>query len=140
MEAARALAARLEVDAVVSSPEPKALATARAFGAPVEVDERLREHERAGMPFLSTPSEFERAVARGFARPGEVVLGSESFDAARERFAAGVADASREHPEGRLAIVSHGTVIALYAARAWGADALAVWRGLALPDVLELRR
>src|SRR4051794_41497745 len=43
--AARALGASLSLDAVVSSPEPKALQTAAALGAPVAVDGRLREHD-----------------------------------------------------------------------------------------------
>jgi broad specificity phosphatase PhoE len=114
--------------------------TAEALGLAVELDGRLREHERDGVPFYPTREEFVSAVEAGFARPGDVVLGSESFAAARERFAAAVEDAQERHPGGRLAIVSHGTVIALYAARVWGADPLAVWRGLALPDVLELPR
>jgi broad specificity phosphatase PhoE len=139
-EAAAALAGRVRADAVVSSPEPKALETAAALGAPLSVDPRLREHDRAGMPFLAGHAEFVAAVEAGFARPGEVVLGVESFDAAHARFAAAVEDALAAHPGRRLAIASHGTVIALYAARAMGADPAALWRGLALPDVVELPR
>ena len=49
----RAAAARLRgtvvVDTVVSSPEPKALETAAALDAPLEIDARLREHDRAGV-------------------------------------------------------------------------------------------
>jgi broad specificity phosphatase PhoE len=125
------------VDAVVSSLEPKALETAEAFGLPVELDSRLREHVRGGVPHFDDPEEFERAVAAGFARPHEAVFGDESFDAAHERFAAAVDDARARH-SGRLAVVAHGTVIALYAARALGADPLALWRSLGLPDAVEL--
>ncbi|HEX6460277.1 MAG TPA: phosphoglycerate mutase family protein, partial [Thermoleophilaceae bacterium] len=94
-----ALARRVRADAVVSSPEPKALETAAALGPPVEVDPRLREHDRAGEPFRD---DVAAAVEAGFARPGDVVFGVESYDAARERFAAAVAAASAAHPTGRL--------------------------------------
>jgi broad specificity phosphatase PhoE len=139
--AGRAAAARLrltlDVDAVVSSPEPKALETAAALDAPLEIDPRLREHDRSGVGWLD---DFAATVEAGFARPAEVVLGVESFHAARDRFAAAVDAALAAHPAERLAIVSHGTVIALYAAWATGADPAALWRGLALPDVIELDR
>jgi broad specificity phosphatase PhoE len=137
----RAAAARLRltlrVDALVSSPEPKALETAAALDAPLEVDARLREHDRAGVGWLD---DFAAAIEAGFARPDEVVLGVETFDAARDRFAAAVADALAAHPGERLAIVSHGTVIALYAAPVLGADPAELWRRLRLPDVIELDR
>jgi broad specificity phosphatase PhoE len=134
-EAAAALAERVRADAVVSSPEPKALETASALGAPLTVDARLREHDRAGVGWLD---DFAAAVEAGFARPDEVVLGVESYAAALARFAAAVDDARAAHPDGRLAIVSHGTVIALYAGRASGRDPVAVWRELRMPDVVEL--
>jgi broad specificity phosphatase PhoE len=122
---------------VVSSPEPKALETAAALEVPLEIDPRLREQDRAGVGWRD---DFAAAVEAGFARPAEVVLGVESFHAARDRFAAAVAAALAAHPGERVAIVSHGTVIALYAARAMGADPAALWRGLGFPDVIELDR
>jgi broad specificity phosphatase PhoE len=132
---ARRLAEWLRVDVVVSSPEPTALGTAAELDAPLEVDPRLREHDRAGVDWLE---DLAAAVEAGFARPREVVLGTESFDAARARFAAAADAALAAHPGERIALVSHGTVIALYAARAMGADPAALWRGLAVPDVIEL--
>jgi broad specificity phosphatase PhoE len=135
--AAAALAPRVRADAVVSSPEPKALQTAVALGAPVTVDPRLREHDRAGVGWRE---DFAALVEAGFARPGEVVFGVESFDAAHTRFAVAVDAAVAAHPGERLAIVTHGTVIALYAARALGRDPVEVWRALALPDLIELPR
>jgi broad specificity phosphatase PhoE len=137
----RAAAARLRgtvvVDTVVSSPEPKALETAAALDAPLEVDPRLREHDRAGMGWRE---HFAAAVEAGFARPADVVLGVESFHAARDRFAAAVDAALDAHPGERVALVSHGTVIALYAARELDADPVELWRGLRFPDVIELDR
>jgi 2,3-bisphosphoglycerate-dependent phosphoglycerate mutase len=136
--AAAALRETVRVDAVVSSPEPKALETAAALDAPLEVDLRLREQDRAGVPFFASRDDFVAAVEAGFARPGDVVLGVESFDAARARFAAAVEAARDGHPGERVALVSHGTVIALYLARLTGGDAVQLWRGLAMPDVRQL--
>ena len=136
--AAAGLSARVAVDVIVSSPEPKALETAAALDGPLELDPRLREHDRAGVPFFATPGEFAAAVEAGFARPDEVVFGVESFAAAGRRFAAAVEAAVEAHPGERVAIVSHGTVIALHLARVRGGDAAALWRGLAMPDVIEL--
>src|SRR4051794_38807245 len=88
--AARALGTQLSVDAVVCSPEPKALQTAAAFDVPLTVDARLREHDRATIPHFATREEFVAAVEAGFERPDEIVLGVESYDAAHARFAAAV--------------------------------------------------
>jgi broad specificity phosphatase PhoE len=68
-----------------------------------------------------------------FARPDEVVIGEESADAARARFAA-VVDAA-ERP---AAVVTHGTVIALYRAGSEPDGGFAFWERLALPDVVEV--
>jgi broad specificity phosphatase PhoE len=136
--AAERLRAEVLVAAVVSSPEPKALETAAALDASLEIDPRLREHDRAGVPHFATQAEFVAAVESGFATPREVVFGVESYDAAHARFAAAVDAAIAAHPGERVALVSHGTVIALYAARATDADPVALWRGLGLPHVIEL--
>jgi broad specificity phosphatase PhoE len=130
----RALAPRR----LLSSPEPKALETAEliapALGLEVEVEvERdLREHERRTLPFLPR-DEFVRRMREFFARPDEVVLGEESAGAARGRFSA-VVD-SVERP---AAVVTHGTVIALYRAGSDPDGGFAFWEGLALPDVVEV--
>jgi broad specificity phosphatase PhoE len=125
--AAEELALRLPAaPRVVTSPEPKALATAepiaRANGVEVVVDERLREVER--WPNLPSYEEHVAAVARYLA--GEPVDGWEPREQADRRFreaVAGLDDA---------VVVTHGTVLALFL----GLD-LASWRAMRLPEVYE---
>jgi 2,3-bisphosphoglycerate-dependent phosphoglycerate mutase len=112
--------------------------TAAAFDAPVAIDARLREHDRATVPHFATREEYQAAVEAGFARPDKVVLGVESYAGACARVTAAIEAAAAEHAGRRLAIVTHGTVMALYTAQLTGADPLELWRGFALPHVLEL--
>jgi broad specificity phosphatase PhoE len=121
---------------LLSSPEPKALETAEliapALGLEVEVDGDLREHQRRSLPFLPR-AEFLRRMGEFFARPDEVVVGEESAGAARVRFAAVVDSVGRP-----AAVVTHGTVIALYAAGSDPDGGFGFWKTLALPDVVQV--
>jgi broad specificity phosphatase PhoE len=122
--------------AIVSSTEPKAAETAAALSVEVTFDERLREPDRSGVPWLGE-AEFGRAVGAAFERPDEIVFGRESIAAARNRFAASVED-HRRHVSGTLVVVAHGTVIAAYAAAQAGVDGFALWRRLGLPSFVVL--
>jgi broad specificity phosphatase PhoE len=120
--------------AIVSSTEPKALETAALLGAELGLEVRevdgLRETARRTVGFMEA-QEFRRSVRALFERPDEVVFGEESARAALRRFAA-VVD---ELPE-RTVVVSHGTVISLYAAARTGRDGFEIWSGLDLPDLV----
>jgi broad specificity phosphatase PhoE len=125
---------------VVSSVEPKAAETAgiiaARLGVPVELVPGLHEHERRGVGLLGRAA-FEAAVARFFARPTELVLGGETADATSERFWQAVTGVIARADAGRdILVVTHGTVLSLFAARAAGADVLVLWRGLRLPDAV----
>jgi broad specificity phosphatase PhoE len=124
---AKGLAARIpSVARVLSSPEPKALATAepiaRRSGVQLEVDERLREVERAAnLPDV----ESHRAAVRAYLG-GADVDGWEDRSRARVRFAAavdGVDDA---------VVITHATVLALFLDYDFAA-----WAQIGLPDVIE---
>jgi broad specificity phosphatase PhoE len=125
--AAEELAARLApVPRVLSSPEPKAVATAeplaRRSGVAVEVDERLREVERA----TNRPDyDAHRAAVRAYL-DGDSVDGWEARDAALARF--------REALDGvdDAAVVTHATVLSLFL----GYD-FERWEAIRLPDVIE---
>ena len=122
---------------VFSSQEPKARETAilaaRAWHCPLELGVGLHEHERTAQSYLDR-SEFQAGVAGLFARPGELVFGSESADQAHARFAAAIAGLVERYPDGNLAVVAHGTVIALFVARANGLDPFPLWQRLGLPS------
>lgn len=131
------------VDAVVSSHEPKALATARTLslvlGVPTTTGTDLEEHHRDDVPFMPDV-EFLRTVKRFFARPDVLVFGSETAREAEGRFRKGVIDALASRPGKRLAVVTHGTVMALALAQANGLEPFALWQSLKLPEAIVVRR
>ena len=114
------------VPRVLSSPEPKAVATAeplaRRSGVEVEVDARLGEVARdANLPDAAS----HRAAVRAYLS-GEAIHGWESADVACARFSTaldGLDDA---------AVVTHATILALFLGYDFDA-----WSRIALPDVIE---
>lgn len=121
---------------MMASPEPKALETASLvaarLGIGVEVEDDLREHEREWLE-----SGFEQAVGRFFAEPGRAVFGSESADSCFGRFDTAVRSALDRRGD-RIAFVTHGTVMSLYAARRAGVDPFPLWKSLAMPALIAL--
>jgi broad specificity phosphatase PhoE len=119
---------------LLSSPEPKAVETAEliapVLGLEVEVEDDLRETARRTVGWLRE-DDLRAGIRQLFARPDEVVFGEESANAALARFTAAV----ERVPEPAV-VVSHGTVISLYAAARTGRDAYELWSGLELPDLV----
>ena len=111
---------------VLSSPEPKATATAepiaRAAGVEIEVEERLREVERAGN--LADYEAHRDAVRRYLA--GDPVEGWEPRERALARVRAAVAGVDD------AAVVSHGMLLSLLLGYSFEQ-----WARIALPDVVE---
>ncbi len=128
-------------DVIVSSVEPKAAETARIVAhrldKPFEMIQGLHEHERSSVGFLGT-AQFETALARFFEKQHELVLGSETADEARERFARAVAGVIEKYRNKSVAIVSHGTVISLFVARAAKLEPFAFWKRLGLPSFVVI--
>ena len=76
-----------------------------------------------------------------FRRPGELVLGRESADQALARFDEAVGRVVAGRPDGgNVAVVSHGTVIALFVARhgGRGGRGFDLWRRLGLPSFVVM--
>jgi broad specificity phosphatase PhoE len=125
------------LDLLVSSEEPKAIETAQLVAARLRIDTAtapdLDEHRR---PFLADG--FEVAIERFFAQPGERVFGDETANEARARFAEAVNAVLRDHRDGRIGIVAHGTVIALYAAPYFHTGAAALWKRMQHPSFVVL--
>jgi broad specificity phosphatase PhoE len=137
------LGARLRarsVESLFCSPEIKAIETAEivshAIGKPFEVVDGLQEHDRSNVPFI--PGSFRDSVARFFNHPADLVLGRETADQAHARFAAAVEDILAGNAGSNIAVISHGTVISLYAARAAGLDPMPLWERLQLPSYVVL--
>ncbi|MGD8792007.1 MAG: histidine phosphatase family protein, partial [Anaerolineae bacterium] len=123
--------------AIVASQEPKAAETGRIvagiLGLPFETAPDLHEHEREHEPFFASQETFRRQVVRLLEQPEAPIFGQETGDEARRRFAAALEAVLAAHPQGNLAIVTHGTVMALFLARAAGLDAVFFWQRLGLP-------
>ncbi len=109
------------------------------LGVPASTGTDLEEHHRGGVPFMAE-ADFQRTIRRFFARPDVLVFGSETAEEAEARFKRGVDACLGARPGKRLAIVSHGTVIALALARANGLDPYSFWASLKLPEDLVVRR
>ncbi|MFC4427675.1 histidine phosphatase family protein [Deinococcus navajonensis] len=118
---------------VVSSEEPKAIATAEALARILNVPRRrmlgLHEHLRYTTAFVS-PEVFQAQVQRFFLEPDVLVMGEESATDARTRFRNAIHAVMQGNPYGCVAVVAHGTVISLLAEEMGGTDPTALWRSL----------
>jgi 2,3-bisphosphoglycerate-dependent phosphoglycerate mutase len=140
--AALAFAERLrpyELRFIASSREPKASQTARTIAEhlaiPWAVEPDLHEHERSKVPFFHDMEEWYRRAAELLARPDDLVFGDETANQARARFRTAVTRVVAAHPTGDIAIVAHGTVLALYTDPP---DPFAFWKSLKMPDLIDL--
>ena len=121
---------------LLASTEPKARETAElvapALGLEVQLSDGVRETARRTVGWLAA-EEIDRGIRELFERPGEVVFGEESAEAALARFEAVVAGLQQP-----AVVVTHGTVLSLYAAPRIGRDAYELWTSLELPDIVEV--
>ena len=128
--------ARYEPRVLLASTEPKARETAElvapALGLEVELSDGLRETSRQTVGWLAR-EELDRGIRELFERPREVVFGEESAEAALARFEADVDGLSEP-----AVVVTHGTVLSLYAAPKIGREPYELWCSLELPDVVEV--
>jgi broad specificity phosphatase PhoE len=122
--------------AVVSSYEMKARETASIIATTLDIPQQTADglHEHVRHIFIEDPAEWDAAVATFFARPDELVLGSETARQAQARFSQAVRTELQRHPTGNLIIVTHGTVLTLFL---WQhhlvSDPFLAWKKLKLP-------
>ena len=124
-----------------TSTEPKAVETAeivaKAFGVQARTVAGLEEQDRGNVPFFETRDEFERAVEHFFREPDRLVLGTETAEQALARFTCAIDQIiSAGHADS--VVVTHGTVMTLYAARVAGVRQMYFWRRLGLPSYVVL--
>ena len=131
---------RVRDDAVwFSSPEEKALDTARRLtDGPVTVADDLSEHRR-GARWFDSPEEFRAAVRRAFERPDESAVPEwEPLSRTADRVVGAVRRLLDAH-DSDLVLVGHGTAwTVLAAAFSGGPPDLDAWERLAMPDVWVL--
>lgn len=127
----------LALDVLISSTEPKAIQTAQHVAGHLSLQSHalpgLEEHHRDTVPHLAT-RDFLASMAQVFKQPRRRILGEETAHQASERFLKGIADAIDRHPAGNIAVVTHGTVIALYLAYYNDIDPYMLWRQMSLPS------
>jgi broad specificity phosphatase PhoE len=126
---------------VVSSDEPKAAETAQLvagrLNVPWHTAPGLHEHDRSNVPHLRS-GEFISMMELFFRKPRDLVLGCETADQARSRFESAVRRVLGEHPDGNVAVVSHGTVVALMLEGKGKRSGFEVWRAMGLPSMAVL--
>jgi len=129
---------------IVSSTEPKAVETARLVAGELKISNQsaadLHEHDRSNVPHLRS-GEFISMMELFFRRPDELVLGKETAQQAEQRFTDAIEKILKTHATvDSVAVVSHGTVIALFLARHLAQPPFQIWREMGLPSfvVLEL--
>lgn len=122
--------------AIISSDELKARRTAEPLanrlGLPIEVIPALHEHERRTVGYLDDAT-FQATMARLFAEPDTLVFGEETANQALARFTQAVEEAVASHPNGDIAIFTHGTVLSLFVAAHSDNDPMTFWYHLNLP-------
>lgn len=141
----RPLAERLREygpEVVVTSTEPKAnetgLRVSSVLGLPFESAPDLHEARRDTVPYHADADQWHASVEHFFETPDELVLGEETAAQATARFTGAVNTVLGRNPERTVAIVSHGTVISLYAASVAGVDPFPLWQRLALPSFVVM--
>jgi len=112
-------------------------APAQLLHKPVETAEGLHEHDRSNVRWLER-DQFEAAIAALLEKPETLVLGNETGDQAHHRFAEAISNVLGQHPGGNVAVVTHGTVLALYVSRATGLEPFALWKRLGMPSFVVL--
>ena len=130
------------VDSVISSTEPKAVETgeliAHTLRRPFHRIEGLHEHDRSDVGYFHDSEDFDNAVHSLFDNPSELVFGRETADEAHQRFSEALESFLRGYEGRNLAVVAHGTVISLFAARNAGADPYALRKRLSTPSYVVI--
>ncbi|HWP39495.1 MAG TPA: histidine phosphatase family protein [Tepidisphaeraceae bacterium] len=126
---------------IVSSTEPKAVETAELVAShlaiPCETAPDLHEHDRSNVPHMRS-GEFISMMELMFRKPDQLVLGRETARQAQQRFSHAVQSVISRHDGKDLAIVSHGTVIALFVAQHSARPAFQLWRMMELPSFVVM--
>lgn len=123
---------------IITSTEPKAFETgqiiANELGIPCQTAPDLHEHERITTPYYPTREAFRATVSRLFLEPNELIMGEETAVQAQTRFVNAVNNVMTTHPTGNIAIVTHGTVLTLFATyHQPQLNPIPFWRNLTLP-------
>jgi broad specificity phosphatase PhoE len=128
------------VTRIYSSVEPKALETAALvamrLGLALEPHLNLHENDRTGLDFLGE-NQLHSRIQEFFNKPDEITIGVETANSARERFTRSIIDIVA-HDHQCVAVVTHGTVLTLFAAHYNALVPFDLWLRLGLPSYVVL--
>lgn len=126
---------------IITSVEPKAVETgqivAERLGVPQAAMDGLHEHDRRHVGLLDRAT-FQERMAAFFAQPDTLVFGQETATQACARFTRALDAGPAAGLEAPVAVVAHGTVMALYLAQVAGIDPYPFWQRLGLPAFVVL--
>jgi broad specificity phosphatase PhoE len=124
-----------EVELIFSSPEPKALRTAkpaaRRWDIPLEAVDHLRELRRPRLV-----PDYEKTIRHLFAEPEVSIAGLEPAAQVGARATRCIKALVAAHPGQTLAVVSHGLILTIFLAQLenrW--PTLTEWRAVPFPGV-----
>lgn len=128
-----------DLQKIYCSNERKAMETAELtatrLGVPLRVAGGVHEHVRTGAPYLSQDA-FLTTLQRFFAEPGKPVFGAETAQEACWRFTRAVRTLVKGESHGDVAIVTHGTVLSLFAGANSNWEPYDFWKKLDQPAVI----
>ena len=126
-----------ELDAIHTSPEPKASSTAQRItarhGLPIHIERDLREVEGRSW---TDQAEYRQQVRRYLA--GEDIEGWEAIQEVQHRVRACIESIIEQDAGRDVAVVSHGLALTVYLAGLLELDAAAaykMWAGIRFPDI-----
>lgn len=138
--ACKTLAAELreyDIVRVYTSEEDKARLTGQILAdelkLPVASAPNLNETLRHSVPYFPDVADFQQAVKRAMQQPDDLVFGEERFTDALNRFNVAIETLLKMHPDGTIAVVTHGTVMSLFAAQYTDRNIYDIWASLDMP-------
>lgn len=128
---------RYSITRIVTSTETKAQQTgqlvAELLGIPCHAVPELHETRRETAPYYECVDDFKAAIWAAMQEPDKLLFGEETFTEARQRFARQIDRLLQHDPDETLAIVTHGTVMALYLAHLSQQNVYTLWETLDMP-------
>jgi len=122
---------------IFHSDEVKSIETAAVISSklnmPFEFRADIHEHDRSNVPHMRS-GEFISHIELFFRKPDELVLGKETANECSARFRKAIDAIIAEHDHGDIAVVTHGTAMALYLAQLGAGKPFDIWRRMGLPS------
>ncbi len=127
---------------IISSKEAKAIETSQIIGdglkIPFSIANGFHEQDRSNLGFIASKEKFNSKIKELMENPNEPVFGIESADQAYSRFQLALTVLLGEFEEETIALVTHGTVMSLFIARANALDPFAYWQSLKMPAIVKI--